>query len=237
MNNWIIKESENYTFHYHKNSVAQNMIDDIVNTQELCFKHICKVLDVKFNNKIKYYLCNSPKEVGILYGDNEDCNAFARNPNEIYAVVNEDVQCIGYHEDSHIISYSINTPPQVFIREGLAMYFDKQHFGISNLVWAKYFISANKYISISKLIDKDSFYKYSWSLTYPIAGAFTEYLITIYGIGKYKLFYKSLNEDFKGCFNKVFGISLEEFERDFTLYLDSFKVNEKLLQLLNEIKL
>lgn len=117
------------------------------------------------------------------------------------------------------------------------MYFDKQYFGISNLVWSKYFISINKYIGISKLIDKESFYKYSWSLTYPIAGAFTEYIITIYGIEKYKLFYKRLDEDFKGCFNKVFEISLEEFERDFILYLDSFKVNEKLLQFLNQTQL
>lgn len=237
MDSWIVKESENYLFHYHKDSVAQAIIDEIVSSQESCFKHICKVLNINFDKKIKYYLCNSSKEVGILYGDNENCNAFARKPNEIYAVINKEVQCIGYHEDSHIISYCINTPPQVFIREGLAMYFDKQHFGISNLVWAKHFINTEKYITISELINNDDFYKYSWSTTYPIAGAFTEYLITVYGIEKYKLFYKNLDKDFISEFNKVFEISLESFEKDFILYLDSFKVNEKLLELLKTIKL
>lgn len=30
MDKWIIKESEHYIFNYHKDSVAENMIDEII---------------------------------------------------------------------------------------------------------------------------------------------------------------------------------------------------------------
>ncbi|RDY28150.1 hypothetical protein CHL78_006030 [Romboutsia weinsteinii] len=235
MHSWSIKESKNYIFHYHKDSVAENMIDEIINNQEYCFNHISKVLNINFGTKIKYYLCNSSEEVGAIYGDNEPCNAFARKPNEIFALVNEEVQCIGYHEDSHILSYSISTPKQVFIREGLAMYFDKHHWGISNSNWVSYFTASKKYISISALISNEEFYKYPWNITYPIAGAFTDYLITIYGIEKYIEFYKVLDSDFEGCFYKVFGIGFKQFEDNFIHYISSLKTSKELFKLLESL--
>lgn len=235
MNILNIKESEHYTFHYHKNSIAENMIDKIIEQQEYCFNHISRVLDIDFNTKINYYLCNSSEEVGSLYGDNEPCNAFARKPNEIFAVFNEKIQCIGYHEDSHILSYSISTPPQVFIREGLAMYFDKHHWGISNSNWVSYFIESEKYINISNLISNEEFYKNPWNITYPIAGAFTDYIITTYGIEKYREFYKFIDVDFRVCFYNVFGIDIDEFEIDFIKYIKSLKTNKELFVLLETL--
>ena len=235
MDNWIIKESEHYIFHYHKNSIAENMIDEIVQEQEYCFNHISKVLSTDFNIKINYYLCNSAEEVGALYGDNDPCNAFARKPNSIFAVFNEDVKCIGYHEDSHILSYSIATPPQVFVREGLAMYFDKHHFGISNSNWVAYFMYSDKYINISNLISNDEFYKNPWNITYPIAGAFTDYIITTYGIDKYIEFYKALDTNFNDNFYNVFGIDVNEFEVNFIKYIKSLKTNKDLLVLLETL--
>ena len=75
--------------------------------------------------QINYYLLETPKLVGKMYGDNVPCNGFANPPNETYAVYNEKVKYIGYYEDAHIISYILNKPQSVFLREGLAMYFDK----------------------------------------------------------------------------------------------------------------
>lgn len=235
MDNWIIKESQHYIFHYHKNSIAENMIDEIVEEQEDCFSHISRVLKIDFNIKINYYLCNSAEEVGALYGDNDPCNAFARKPNNIFAVFNEDVKCIGYHEDSHILSYSIATPKQAFVREGLAMYFDKYHWGISNSNWVSYFIYSDKYINISNLASNDEFYKNPWNITYPIAGDFTDYVITIYGIDKYIEFYKVLGSDFNADFYKVFGIDIEEFEDGFIKYIKGLKTDKDLFDLLETL--
>lgn len=101
-----IRESGNYIFRYNKDSIAEKYIDKIIETQEFCYEFICKYLDVKMNDKIHYYLCESPEQVGKIYGDNEPCNAFASKDNKIYAVYNEDIKCIGFHEDAHIISYN-----------------------------------------------------------------------------------------------------------------------------------
>lgn len=117
--------SEHYDFHYVIGSNAERDIKKIVMIQENCFEDICKFLNVYPTFKIQYFLLETPELVGEIYGDHDPCNGVANPPNEIYAVYNKKVKCIGYHEDAHIISYLINRPYSNFIREGLAMYFDK----------------------------------------------------------------------------------------------------------------
>lgn len=201
-------ESKNYIFNYTDNPIVKNDINKIVSTQEICFQHICNVLEVKMNSKINYYLCNSPKEVGEIYGDNEPCNGFACKMDKIYAVYNEHLKCIGFHEDAHIISYNtLGIPPQTFIREALAMYFDKAYWGISNYHWVSYFIKNNFYINIEKLIDNNIFYKNNHVITYTTGGAFLDYLISLFGINKFKNFYTNLNEEnFESSFLSVYNI-------------------------------
>ena len=140
-----------------------------------------------------------------------------------------------YHEDSHILSYLISTPPQVFIREGLAMYFDKNHRGISNTNWVSYFIYSDKYIHILNLMCNEEFYKSPWNITYPIAGAFTNYLITIYGVDKYLMFYKDIDDDFNLSFYNTFGISIYEFEIEFIKYIKSLDISNELCELLEAL--
>ncbi|WP_138205796.1 hypothetical protein [Haloimpatiens lingqiaonensis] len=232
--NWIISETENYIFHYRKGSVAQKEIENIINTQENCNKYITKVLGTKLDKKIKYFLCDSREEVGELYGDNDPCNGFARMPNEIYAVYNEDIKCIGYHEDAHIISYTIARPKQAFIREGLAMYFDKMWWGIWNEAWVKYYLDNNKLPDICHMMDDDNFFEYSCELTYPLAGAFIQYLIDTYGIEIFKKLYKNLEEDAFKAFNEFYGRDLEDIQKEFMGYINNMKINEKIIEAIEE---
>lgn len=223
--NWTIVESEHYIFHFNANSLAEKNLKSIINLQERCFKFICKSLRVNFEGKINYYLCNSPEEVGIRYGDNEPCNAFASRPNSIYAVVNDALQCIGFHEDVHIISYqTLGRPNEAFIREGLAMYFDKQYRGINNLTWTNFFISNNEYTPLNILFNNDEFFNVSDTITYPIAGAFTEYIISLYGLDTYRKLY--MDGSFKAKLENILGISLDSLESDFIEYMKDFSVHE-----------
>ncbi|MBW9145820.1 hypothetical protein KTC92_06620 [Clostridium sp. CM027] len=223
---WIKIESDNYIFNYHVGSIAEKDIEEIIDIQETCYDFICNCLTIKMGTKIKYYLCESSIEVGKLYGDNEPCNGFARKPNEIYAVYNKKVKCVGFHEDAHIISYNISMPPQTFIREGLAMCFDKVSLGIPNYSWVKFFIDNDLYANIEDLVIDENFYKYSYLITYPIAGAFVDYLISLFGIDKFKLFYCSLKEeDFKVNFFEIFNITLSNANRKFIKYINSIGNN------------
>lgn len=122
-------------------------------------------------------------------------------------------------------------PPQVFIREGLAMYFDKNHKGINNLNWVAYYINTKQYVEISKLIIDENFYKISWNITYPIAGAFTEYIITRYGIDSYIEFYKSIDSiNFNYICENVFEKNLSDLENEFIKYVKSLKSNISLFK-------
>ncbi|MCR5786720.1 MAG: hypothetical protein K6G28_03395, partial [Acholeplasmatales bacterium] len=101
-------------FYYDDNSHAAKDIEKIACYQEKCFKYICMVLKTKPTFKIHYFLCETPERVGKIYCDNEPCNGFASVPDKIYAVYNKNIKCIGFHEDAHLISYTINRPDNPF---------------------------------------------------------------------------------------------------------------------------
>lgn len=219
-------ESEHYLFHYGENTKADQDIVEIANLQEACFRYICSVLGETPAFKIEYFLCDSPEEVGRIYGDNDPCNGFAAPPNKIYAVYNEQVQCIGFHEDAHIISYTVNRPDSPAIREGLAMYFDRKWWGIHNLDWTRYYLKTERYIPVDKLLDKDFFFEQDCTITYPIMGAFTDWLIATYGIESYMRMFKQ--QDMSSAMVKVYGKTAAEMNQDFSDYVRLFRNDEVL---------
>lgn len=219
-------ESEHYIFHFNEGSEAEADITEIVSCQEAYFRYICSVLKISPTFKIEYFLCNSPQEVGRLYGDDEPCNGFAVRPNLIYAVYNEKVRCIGFHEDAHILSYTLNRPDCPAIREGLAMYFDRKWWGIQNMDWTQYYIKHQLYLNVDAILDKDTFFAADCSLTYPIMGAFTDYLIASYGIEAYLEFYSRL--DMAQAMEDVYGKSPAELNREFVSYVRLFSLDPTL---------
>ena len=118
-------------------------------------------------------------------------------------------------------------PPQTFMREGLAMFFDKVSLKIPNYIWVKFFIDNKMYVNIEDLIINENFYMYSDLITYPIAGSFMEYLISIFGMEKFKRFYTSLKEDnFESNFLEDFKISLCNANMKFIKYISSIGSND-----------
>lgn len=224
MKSFEMTETTHYIFHYHPNSTAQNEITRIAAKQEFCFADITSMLHTMPDFKIEYYLCDTPEEVGSLYGHNEPCNGFARMPNQIYAVYNENIRCIGFHEDAHVISYGINRPPHAAIREGLAMFFDRKWWDISNLDWVLYYLNSGQYLPLEQIIEDDSFFSHDCTITYPIVGAFTEYLLLTYGHEKYLRFYRS-NESAASSFYEEYGKTLSELHAEFIRYIRLFSLD------------
>ena len=221
-------ESEHYIFHYGAGTKAEQDIVEIAACQERCFRYICSVLGVTPEFKIEYFLCDSPEEVGRIYGDDEPCNGFAAPPNKIYAVYNEQVQCIGFHEDAHVISYLINRPDCPAIREGLAMYFDRKWWGIHNMDWTGYYLRSGKYLPVDKLLDKECFFGYDCAVTYPIMGAFTEWLISRWGMERYLRLFRQ--KDIPSAMVQVYGMTPAQLNRAFTEYVRLFRIDGELEQ-------
>lgn len=226
-------ETEHYIFAFNENSLAQKDIEKIAERQEECFEHICRVLGTKPSFKIKYYLCDSPEEVGRAYGDNEPCNGFADIPDKIYAVYNRDVKCIGFHEDAHVVSYTVNRPDSPAIREGLAMYFDRLWWGISNFAWTKYYMENGLFLPFDELMKRDFFFKQDCALTYPVAGAFTEWLISAYGMDKYMSLYRQ--KDMFEAMKNVYGKSAKELNEAFEKYAKLFDFDDFLTKRMSEL--
>lgn len=227
-------ESNHYIFYYHKDSVAEKEIECISALQESYYAYVCSALNVSLDFKIKYFLCNSPEEVGAFYGDNDPCSGFAKAPNEIYAVYNEKLKCIGFHEDAHMISYSVNRPPHSAVREGLAMFFDRKWWGISNHDWTWYYLNSGKYIPVDHMIEDEDFFAHDCTVTYPIMGAFTEYLILSYGREKYMNFYH-YTENAEEAFLSTYEKPLCALNDEFVAYTKLFSIDNALLERMAEL--
>lgn len=218
-------ETLHYIFHYGESTPAERDIAQIAAGQEACYRYICRVLKIKPDFKIEYYLCDSPEEAGRLYGDDEPCNGFTALPNRIYAVYNDTVQCVGFHEDAHIISYCINRPDCPAVREGLAMFFDRRWWGISNQDWTVYYLRKGLFTGVSKWIDKEAFFSVDCDVSYPIVGCFTEYLILTHGMERFLDFYGGHGRTAEE-FARTYQQTLAEADLEFMNYIRLFSLDD-----------
>jgi len=215
---WKTVETDHYIFHFQSNGLADIEQNNIISLQESCFKEITEKMQVFPANKIIYWLCNTRKEVGKACGLGFESNGItfcAPNAPQIYAVYNEMKKCVGYHEDTHAIMCQYAMPISKAIEEGLAMYFDKAWWGISNELCTYVYLKDERYVSVERLIsDNEYFYSVSDIVSYPILGAFTAYLIESYGIEKYKKLYQS-REAMLEKFLTLYGQNISEIEVEY----------------------
>ena len=191
------------------------------------------MLKTKPDFKIEYILCDTREEVGRIYGDNEPCNGFAVPPKKIVAVYNDQIQCIGFHEDAHIISYILYRPDSPAIREGLAMYFDRIWWGIPNLSWTGLYLKTGRYVSIDALLDRETFFSIDCSISYPIMGAFTDYLIATYGVDSFLRMYQQ--QDTAQAMQEVYHKTPAELNKDFAAYARLFRIDPVLENRMTEL--
>lgn len=236
-----------YVFHYSVNSAAEKRIDEIAELQEACYRFIGSCLQTCVKGKIHYHLFDTPEEVGKQYAmthddnDDEPCNGFALpsmmskdGADHIFAVYNDKVKCVGFHEDAHIISYSLGRPASQFIREGLAMFFDRYWWGIDNYSWTRWYVEQNKMPPVTELLENDKFSAYGDKLTYPVAGAFTGYLIERFGTEKYVRFYQCCADQGTQAFEQVLCVPVSLLEKDFISYIKLFRLHSDIRKLLME---
>ena len=225
----LIHETPHYLFHYGEHTPAARDIEGIAACQEGCYRHICQVLGIAPSLRITYCLCSTPEEVGRIYGDNEPCNGFAAPPDRIYAVYNEQVRCIGFHEDAHLLSYTIARPDCPALREGLAMFFDRKWWGIHNLDWTGWYLDTGRCLPLDDLLDRETFFATDCAITYPVMGALTDWLISTYGMERYLHLYRS-NSLPARALREVYHQSPEDMDQAFRAYVRLFRTDEELKQ-------
>lgn len=215
---WKKQETKHYIFNYKTESKAEKEIQQIIELQEGCFNEITGKLGVVPEKKIIYWLCDSRAELVQISGFEYEVNGVTflerENPT-IYAVYNEEVRCVGFHEDVHAISYQYACPNSIAIIEGLAMYFDKEWWKISNELCTCVYIQDKKYKKVELMIlDDDYFYGIEDMISYPIMGAFTNFLIERYGMKKYMEVYQNCDE-WELAFQRIYEKKLQVLEDEF----------------------
>lgn len=209
--------TEHYVFHYQAGSLAEKEIRQIAETQEKAFTRICNTLKVDYPERINYYFTDSPLEIGrVIWGEDMPCNGCALcGRNKIYAVYSEKIKCIGSHEDTHLISFLMNYPESDFVVEGLAVSFDGLWWGVPNETWTSYYKTKHPDLSVKGLLDNDAFAECGCVITYPVAGAFTNFLIDTYGIDRYIELYRYDGCEYEEIVHSVYSASLSELEKSF----------------------
>lgn len=209
--------SDHYIFHYCAGSVAEKDIKLIAETQEKCFRKICSTLKIDYTEKINYYLTESPLEIGrVIWDEEAPCNGCALcGRNKVYATYNDSIKCIGSHEDTHLISYLMNFPESDFVVEGLAMCMDGFWWGVPNEIWAAYYQMKHENLSVKDFFDNDIFADFGCAVTYPIAGAFTKYLIDSFGMDQYIELYKYTAKEYETIMQSIFHTSFEDIVEQF----------------------
>lgn len=220
---WQQFPSEHYVFHLIADSVALRDIASIKATQEKCYRSITDSLGGCTSIRINYFLYPTSLEVGIAYGDREPTNAFNRMPDSIHAVYNQTVKSIGFHEDAHVISYHLFGRPQdVFIREALAMHFDKAWWNIPNERWADYYYRKYKRFSFTTFLENDAFFATDCHISYPVCGAFGTFLIATHGMGAFIDAFSFKGSGAGKRLSTVYGKSPKKLEKAFQAYLQRY---------------
>jgi len=226
---WKTIETEHYVFHFQTDGLAESECQDIISTQERCFREITQTIRFFAPNKITYWLCNTRKDVGIACGLNIESNGITyckpESP-QIYAVYNDMKKCIGYHEDVHAIMCQYALPGSKAIEEGLAMHFDKSWWNIPNELCALVYQLDSINTSIRNLIcENDFFYSVSDIISYPILGAFTSFLLKTYGVDLYMQIYQP-HLNWNGAFETVYRKPLEEIEKTFWTGISNYNFKQ-----------
>lgn len=234
-----VLETKHYVFHAVPGSLAEQDVKDIAEEQEASYKHVVNMIGLTKQEKIHYYLCNCREDVGHeierrfgVYSPNNGC---AVSENEIYAVYNQEIKCIGPHEDAHILAFALGRPESSFLEEGLACAMDTQWWGIDNHTWVGYYRRKGSCPSVCKLLHMDwqTFGELDSSVTYPVAGSFVTWLLLRFGREKFFQFYTA--NHYEAVAEAVLGCTLEALEADYFQFIGLLRCDKRVAARITEL--
>ena len=225
---WLVKESPHYKFYYFPDTLAEQDISKIQNSQEKAFEKIVDFLEVNIpNQKIKYYLYPDLEIKERLMG-NRWYGQSIYSELRIHILYTEQVKPVGEHEDTHLLSlpWGISIG---FFQEGLAEFMSGHAWdGQNHRVYVRGGYQRDIFPAISEYMDHKTWMDINDEKAiffYSLAGAFVSFIIKEYGKDKFKVFYKQSNrKNSKGqnkeYFISIYGKEISDVEREFKQDLD-----------------
>jgi tetratricopeptide (TPR) repeat protein len=199
---WIKYENENFRY-YFQDTV---WMKEFIARREPVYDSICRFFNVKMENKITYIVWSSREEEKKILNSSI---GFAKP--ELKIIHSQKNQSLG-HEMTHVISH-YSYPEMVktgLINEGIAVYLD------FNKKDAKQEITkAMDELDMKRISIKDfwnNWRKFSYKISYPLAGEFVGEIIETYGKEKFLVFFS--DQTYKNA-KLVFGNDFDDFIKEF----------------------
>lgn len=193
-------ETDNFIIFYPPDTKAARHIDFIAKDHEWRYKQLQSFLQVDLDEKIISYIYPDNDTRKKLVGAGETTIA---NPihKEIHLIYDSYPNPILKHELTHVMSSEFGSnllkiSPKFGLVEGLAVAADwnsRFYGGLDRHQWSKSLIKSDLAPDVKDIIGTGFLY-YPANRSYTIMGSFSRFLIDVYGIDKFKEFYRSGNE-------------------------------------------
>lgn len=221
----LARETEHHVFRFAPGSPAAREIEDIAAEQEGDYARLADLFGFELPQKVEYFLTDSPGENGAILQELfglEPCptNGLSIGPNYVLGAYGDGVRAIGAHEVAHLFSYRLCMPKCELLSEGLAMYADGAFWGKPNRQWGKEFLERGVYIPLAQLLSDEGFYAHPSEITYPIAGAFVEFLINHLGRERFLQEVYTADLPLLENLSQRLGIPAEEVEARFIRFME-----------------
>jgi hypothetical protein len=225
--NWLTAEGQNCMIYYEDNIdnwFKENVLQ-IVAFADDCVAKVVQVLNISYNGKMEYFFYSSPRYPDLPGATEGKVFAFFP-PQQLYISTGLEESYMDYlrilfvHETVHALDYMIGTGALTFFREGLAVYVswslqEGRYFGynLDDVVSGIY--ATDGLIPLNKEV-------YDWSKyrDYLQSGSFVKFLITNYGLERFKQFFsQGETATIETLFQEFYSRNLETMKGEWTTYL------------------
>lgn len=217
---WNKAESKHFIY-YSSRKVDNSFIQSIIENQENNLIHIAGIMKIKDLDtlaKIKLWIFNSDNEKYLK----TQVKSNAHTLTEYWSTYYNKNNAAGGHEVGHLMSQHfwgyLNSKKYDFLmEEGFAFYIDETRFFKFDLYKKAKAILQNNDYRISAIITENNNSNYENKAI--VCGAFDKYLITTFGIEKFEVLWKNIENE--NVFVSTYSKDLSDLENDFYSFLES----------------
>ncbi|MEM2914583.1 MAG: hypothetical protein QXH91_04180 [Candidatus Bathyarchaeia archaeon] len=237
--NWISVEGKNCIIYYQDNicSWFKEKVQQIVTFGDDCILKVVQLLNISYGGKVEYYFYSSAINPAVSTEASGGIVSSVFPPSPVlFAYKSLDELYMDYfrvlfvHETVHALDYLIGGRALTFFREGLALYVsyslqEDRYYGYNLDDVVSGICVADGLIPLNKEIPDWSTYR-----DYLEAGSFTKFLITNFGLERFKQFFNQMGTaTIETLFQEFYSKDLETMEGEWITYLKNHQPKMKVM--------
>lgn len=210
---WQSYSTRHFDFHYRPDSKSSRMMDIIAARQENNYTEVLRLFHLNdYGYRIMYFIFENIQDYDEVTGAANFSSTYEiGNYGSVYAIDNDTLSNVnGKHEITHFIvdnyfGFGAPGPFKWLIGEGLAVWSENEWNRTDLYEYAAKKLISNEISSPYFIVSHPEAQKIQQNI-YPMAGAFTKYMVETYGLPKYlNLYQRGFNiESFRLIFGRSF---------------------------------